>query len=82
MLSFAIVPVEAILAHVYAAKRVMQNFHSNQTGQTIKSRRNYYFITYRQRTRYGLASLWYRPALRLVVLARKTSLLVQNIRTI
>lgn len=50
MLSFAIVPVEQILAHVYVARRVLQNFHSNQTGQTIKCPRDDYFIMYRQST--------------------------------
>ena len=50
MLSFAVVPVEPILAHVYVAKRVLQNFHSNQTGQTIKSPRDDYFILCRQST--------------------------------
>lgn len=44
MLSFAIVPVEPILAYVYVTKRVLQNIHSNQTGQTIKSPRDDYFI--------------------------------------
>lgn len=37
MLSFAIVPIEQFLAHVNVAKRVLQNFHSNQTGQTIQN---------------------------------------------
>lgn len=48
MPSFVIVPVESILAHVYAAKSVLKNFHSNQAGQTIKSLRD--FFMYRQST--------------------------------
>lgn len=50
MLSFAIVPVEPILVRVFVAKRVLQNFHSNQTGQTIKSPRDDFFMMYRQST--------------------------------
>lgn len=48
MLSFAIVPVQSILARVYVAKSILQNFHSNQAGQTIKSLRD--FFMYRQST--------------------------------
>lgn len=46
MLSFSIVPVEPILAHVYVAKRHGKP-PEQQTGQKIKSPRDKYHITYR-----------------------------------